>query len=352
MNDIDLTFVTDILKDVKTECRDIDWYAVIGFLGLHKIAGMFYMKAKSLSYIFPNKIEKILLGTFTRQKRRAEFFRSETEKISKCLIAEKIEHIFLKGSVLCSLNETNRIYSDGERISNDIDILVKPNGLSAICKSLRELGFIQGKYDDKKGVIVPFSRMEILKRQMNRGETAPFVKLTNNPEIPFLEVDVNFSLGNEPAEYSDLISEMIRSRKLYSGKISLYGANEELFFLHLIMHQFKESRLYFMVERSKDIDLYKLADMYFLWIKDSFDKKRFKEYVEKYKLGNEVGTVLGQIARVFEDKQLLKTAKEFGELPAEVYDYATKATYRWNADEKTRLCFFDARKFLREVELC
>lgn len=350
MKDSDLAFIISILKGEKSECCNIDWYAVVGFLELHKIVGMFYRKAKALDCKLPHKVDNILSRTLSNQKRRVEFFRRETEKISQYLIEEKTEHIFLKGSVLCALDETKQVYSDGERISNDIDILVKPDGLSAICKSLRELGFIQGKYDDEKGVIVPFSRMEILKRQMNRGETAPFIKPTDNPEIPFIEVDVNFSLGNEPAEHVDLISEMINSRKLYREKISLYGANEELFYLHLIMHQFKESRLYFMVKRNKDIDLYKLADLYYIWVKGLFDKTRFRQYAEKYGLKNEVGTVLGQVARVFGDKNLLKTAKEYGELPVEVYDYETKSTFRWNADEKNRLCFFEAQKFLREVE--
>ncbi len=346
----DLTFIINVLKGEKKEYPNIDWYAVIGFLELHKIAGMFYARAKAIDYIFPDKIEKILFHTFLRQKRRVEFFRAEIERLSRELTTNGLQYIFLKGSVLCSCGDSGKIYSDGERVSNDIDVLVKPSGLSDICKALRESGFIQGKYDENKGGVVPFSRFEILNRQMNRGETAPFIKVTNNPEIPFIEVDVNFSLGNEPAEHADLITEMIDSRKLYHGEILLYSANEELFFLHLIMHQFKESRLYFMVERSKDTDLYKLADLYFIWRKGAFDMNRFRQYVEKYRLEKEVGAVLGQVARVFEDKNLLKVAKEYGELPEEVYDYETKSTFRWNESERVRMCFFDSRRFLMEVE--
>ncbi len=352
MRENDLAFITCVLKGTKAEYDNLDWYGILGFLELHKAVGMFYIKAKAQNITLPHKVEKIMSQCYQRQKRRVKFFRSEVEKISDALIIKGVKHIFLKGSILCSLDEEKKIYSDGERISNDIDVLVKPTDLSAICKALREADFIQGKYDEEKGVIIPFSRLEILKRQMNRGETAPFVKLTNNPEIPFIEVDVNFSLGNEPSEYSELISEMIDTRILYSEKISLYGANEELFFLHLIMHQFKESRLYFMVDRSKDIDLYKLTDMYFMWFKSWFDRNRFKQYVEKYKLCDEVGTILGQVARVFDDKYLMKSAKEYGELPADVYDYETKTTYRWVADEKTRLRSFDEKIYLQEVESC
>ena len=94
---------------------------------------------------------------------------------------------------------------------------------------------------------MPYSRLEILKRRMNRGETAPFLKTTGDSETPFIEIDINFSLGNIPGEKEGLLSEMITTGKVYRGKVCMRVADEELFFLHLIMHQYKESCLYFMV---------------------------------------------------------------------------------------------------------
>ena len=84
----------------------------------------------------------------------------------------------------------------------------------------------------------------------------------------------------------------------------MYVANEEMFFLHLILHQYKESCLYFMAERRKDLDLYKLADIYYLWKKDSFDKGDLKKLAFKYGVQKEIGTVLGQTGRIFEDEEL------------------------------------------------
>ena len=42
----DLKYVVSVLKDKKTNGAP-DWYAVLGFLSCHRIAGLFYKHAKS-----------------------------------------------------------------------------------------------------------------------------------------------------------------------------------------------------------------------------------------------------------------------------------------------------------------
>ena len=209
---------------------------------------------------------------------------------------------------------------------------------------------MQGVYDADQNQIVPFSRVEILKRRMNRGETAPFLRLTNIPEFPFMEVDINFSLGNIPGEKDTLLYARIDSRNIYNGKVLLSVTDESLFFLHLIMHQYKESNLFFMIERGKDLDLYKLADIYYLWTENAFDKESFKQLVEVYGLQQEVGAILGQVGRIFDDKSLQNAAKEYGNFVPPVINYVNKKVYEWTVDEKARLCECNSVLFLKEVE--
>ena len=197
---------------------------------------------------------------------------------------------------------------------------------------------------------MPYSRLEILKRRMNRGETAPFLKTTGDSETPFIEIDINFSLGNIPGEKEGLLSEMITTGKVYRGKVCMRVADEELFFLHLIMHQYKESCLYFMVEKGKDLDLYKLTDIYYLWKAECFDKERLKRLSRKYGVVKEVGTILGQVGRIFSDEEISSAAEEYGDKRPEVVDYESKKRYRWTADEWTRLCRFDAKNLLCEIK--
>ena len=184
---------------------------------------------------------------------------------------------------------------------------------------------------------------------MNRGETAPFLKQTAIAEFPFMEVDINFSLGNTPGGYQDLQAAMIEARSVYQGKVNLSVTNRELFFLHLVLHQFKEITLYFMVERGKDLDLYKLADIYYLWEEEIVNKVLFNELVEKYKVHKEVGAVLGQVGRIFDDESLLDLAKQYGDWIPNIIDYNDKKVYVWSVSEKERLCRSDTRCYLKEV---
>ena len=349
MNKKDLTFIISVLKGEKIDCKP-DWFSMLGFLQYHRIAGLFYNRANALKLVLPSKVDKILKESYQKQTRRTKYIRQHLRELSETLIDKNIEHILLKGSVLSNLNEEDLVYTDGERTSNDIDILVKSNGISAVSDVLKDLGYVQGVYDADQNQIVPFSRVEILKRRMNRGETAPFLRLTNIPEFPFMEVDINFSLGNIPGEKDTLLYAMIDSRNIYNGKVLLSVTDESLFLLHLIMHQYKESNLFFMIERGKDLDLYKLADIYYLWTENAFDKESFKQLVEVYGLQQEVGAILGQVGRIFDDKSLQNAAKEYGNFVPPVINYVNKKVYEWTVDEKARLCECNSVLFLKEVE--
>ena len=350
MKEKDLNYAISILKGEQTNIEP-DWFSVLGFLSFHRIQGLFYNRAKRRGILLPKKVENILRGTFEKQKRKTIFLRKQIREISEKLRYAGAKHLLLKGSVLTNISEEDvRIYEDGERISNDIDILVKPDGITEVSKTLYELGFVQGVYNVEENKIEEFSRLEIVKRRMNRGEVAPFVKMTGNTEFPFVEVDINFSLGNTPEDGKDLLSAMIDAASIYKGKVYMSVADEELFFLHLIMHQYKESCLLFMVERGKELDIYKLADIYYLLKENVLDFERLKALVKEYGLEQKSGVVLQQVGEIFCDEDILKLSECFQYCQPKIIDYETKKTYEWQATLQTRLCTFSTKKYLKEVE--
>lgn len=350
MTEQDLNYVISVLKEEQSAYVP-EWYSVLGFLYCHRIAGLFYKRAQNAGVRLPKKIEKILKETYAKQKRKVIFMRRYLSCLTEALLKAKVRYMLLKGSVLSNLgeNDTN-IYGDGERASNDIDILVQPHGITAVSKALSELGFIQGAYDEETGEIKEFSRMEIVRRRMNRGEVAPFVKKTGNAEFPFIEIDINFSLGNTPSAGTALLNEMIEHTVERRGKVLMCVPDEELFFLHLIMHQYKESCLLFMVERNKDLDLYKLADIYYLYKADVLDMERLDRLVEKHALNQEIGTVLKQVGEAFGDKEMLETAKKFNAEEPLVIDYENKKQYCWRGNVMQRLCSMNEKQYLKEVK--
>ena len=69
-------------------------------------------------------------------------------------------------------------YGEGERISNDTDILVNVEDLAKVIKICKKMGYIQGYV--KSGEIVPATKKEIMFAQLNTYETVPMIKETGN----------------------------------------------------------------------------------------------------------------------------------------------------------------------------
>ena len=325
-----------------------DWYEAVGFMECHRIAGLLYNRAKQSGMELPKKISSVLRTRFELQKRRVNLLRIYITELSNALSKANAKHIFLKGSVFSNSKKFG-IYADGERSSNDIDLLVKPTELTAVSDELLKLGYVQGEYHAGTGEIKKYGREEIIRRRMTRGEVAPFVKLTNDKENPFIEIDINFSLGNTPSDYQELLSEMVDTRIHENGKAPMFIADNEMFFIHLIMHQHKESVLYMSVERGKDLDLYKLADIYYLWNGSFLDKKRLQRIVKQYNLEKEVGAVCGQVAAVFRDGSLEEISECYGKEQPQVLDYFRKKKYCWTAGVRERILKFNGIEFLREA---
>ena len=162
----------------------------------------------------------------------------------------------LKGALLCS------VYPEGYRTSNDIDLLVHPNDVTKIGKTLSGFGFRQGNV--RNGLFIPATRREIIESRMMRGETVPYILDVNLPGMPFLEVDLNFSLEYKNSD-PKIIEELIKN----SGTISVKGADlvtlgKGDFLIHLCNHLYKEATTYPWVKMKRDMTLYKYCDIYYL----------------------------------------------------------------------------------------
>ena len=177
MREQTLEYAVSVLKGEEVRGIYPDWYELTGFLISHRVAGLFYVRMKGAGMRLPQKIETVLRREYETQARRTRFMRRYIRELSSVLMKAEAEHIFLKGSVLSNaMGGEGRLsfYGAGERASNDMDILVRPDRITAAAEVLKKLGYVQGRYEPKSGSIQPFTRAEILSRRMNRGETAPF----------------------------------------------------------------------------------------------------------------------------------------------------------------------------------
>ena len=151
-----------------------------------------------------------------------------------------IAWLYVKAKNKNTMNNRKEHFMKMERVSNDIDILVSQADLNNIQILLNELGFKQGYYDLRQKKTVEFSRKEVLNRRMNRGETAPFIFETRNQIMPFIEIDINFSLGYTPQYGKEMLNDFLKNTFYYSGKVhgGLSSLNIDDFFLQLIRNIF------------------------------------------------------------------------------------------------------------------
>lgn len=375
----EVKFIMDVLQDKPSmPDKGLDWYFILGFLELNKISGYFFNKTKEFGIKLPQSVERKLSQILRIQSERNRFMRKYIQDISDELRYEKLRFAFLKGSVLSNTNfrfseksyscmalpeermATYRrqagesFYSEGERVSNDIDLLVEQKDISTISEVLKNMGFVQGYYDFRESKIVPLPRAEILSRRMNRGETAPFVLGTENPCVPFIEVDINFSLDYLPNSHEEMLHTVLKDSFSYAGNIvgGIRSVQIDDFFLHLIMHQYKESILYSMVRRSKDTELYKLLDIYLFIKRGYIELSDLYNKVKKYGLERPVYSVMSSVSETFADLHFLDYVSMFQPEGGadEVIDPPTGRRFVWEKTLSERISYFDKEQFLHEVK--
>ena len=182
----------------------------------------------------------------------------------------------LKGAFLCAH------YPEGYRTSNDIDLLVLPEDVTAIGELLTKAGFKQGNIRNDE--FVPASRREIIESKMMRGETVPYIKEVDLPFMRYLEVDINFSLDYKNGDNS--ILKNILERVVFEEEQGLHipTLSEEDFFIHLCAHLHKEATTLPWIEMHRDMTLYKYCDIYML-LSEMTDMDIEKVFVRAKELG-------------------------------------------------------------------
>lgn len=228
----------------------VDQEELFGQIVLNKIV---WIAFKKTDCIFSNsELKKSLRLLSDNYLSRSTLYKKQLRYLAGVLAIADFDYALLKGAFL-----STNLYEPGQRVSNDIDILISSKSISKLQKILTDNGFIQGKINGS-GEIIPATRKEVLEARLNYGETVPFIKYVENAP---LEIDINFSLdfkasGNTAEDFiKDTVIagfENVRFRTLSPVK----------FLLHLACHLYKEATTYEWVVSRRDLMLYKFCDIY------------------------------------------------------------------------------------------
>lgn len=354
----DLQFALSVLKGTRPQSAVSDWFAVLGFLELNKVAGYFYNRARDLQLELPQRVGRRLAQIYRQQVERNRRMDEQIRAVSDVLRTCGVPYAFIKGAVLRHADfspgqaDARPLYAAGERVSNDVDVLIAPSAIGKVSAALRAAGFVNGYYDFAAERIVELPRAEVLARRMNRGETAPFLRPLPGAELPFIEIDVNFALGYLPTGDGELTARLLANATDYAGADGpLRSLAPYDFFLHLVLHQYKESVLYSMVVRGKDAEVYKLLDLYLFLRRGYIEPEKFADYAVQTGTAQQAYAVLRSVERVFGASfgravERLRPA----DAPLErIVDPAVGKTYARLLDPEDLLLYENTARFLREV---
>ena len=332
---------------------DLDWSFLLGHLMFNRLGGIAYY---TICNIRPEKIDDInsefrlsLYLNYEGQKLRQKSLKKYTLELADRLNSSNIKYAFLKGAIL-----SNVLYPIGTRVSNDIDLLVPKANLKELSCLLREMGFVQGRYEVKNDEVIPATRKDIINHRINFGELMPFVKKVNEPGLNFVEVDVNFSLDWVPDNDGKVEAFLNNVTECKVNNTILKTIDRELFFLHLCVHFYKEASVYYWVRKTKDLNYYKLLDIYTIVFNEKYNLNwdRFWRYAVKFKLEKACYFTLlyayilvprlGEYEKLVEIISNMDYDKE--ELLDLVYDASDpNVVYKWKEGLKDR--FFDMDRY-------
>ena len=232
----------------------VDWNLFLGLVFNHRVNGVIFNRITKMENV-PVTVKRSLQFMFLSQIQRNDCHKKEIAKIYYELEKEKVNYAFLKGAVLNFV-----YYGEGERISNDTDILVNLEHLAKIIKICEKMGYVQGSIEN--GKIVPATKREIMFAQLNTYETVPMIRETGNPYLPFHEFDINFRLGND--DKNEMAKVILRNTEITGNKtFKLRTMSLEKFLIYLCIHLYREATMVYKIVRGDDLNLYKFMDIHY-----------------------------------------------------------------------------------------
>ncbi len=271
-------------KEIINNC--VNWAEIIFQLITHRTLNMFYYNLKKFSLL--ESMEKELQKLFKTQSQayyeRNKYYLEVLGEVLNEFEKNDVVVPILKGNLLAS-----KVYPSIEaRAFNDLDLLMKLDDVSKVTKSLEDIGFKQGHFDEEKGIIVEATRREKVLQQVSSHELQEFQKLSDNSFAKLVQVDVNHDIlwkGKCPykVDTKDLIERAIPIEINNSrGYMLDYIDN----IIQLSCHLYKEAVLMMWITDLRDLKIYKFADL-FMYIKkfyNEIDWSRLTSRVKGYNL--------------------------------------------------------------------
>lgn len=252
--------MSDMFCTEPIEFDNVSGEKLLGKMVLNRVVNISYKNLIKKDCKKLGEFESSLKLLYNENLNRAKVCKDNIGYVCTMLDKAEFPYALLKGSYLIT-----QVYELGDRLSNDIDILINETNVGACKKLLLEEGFLQGYLEN--GVFKEASRADIIMSKMNFGETIPFSKEIDGR---YITIDMNFSVDYKPMEDDAIITKMLDRRiKLPLTNTTLVTLGQVDFLIYLCLHLYKEATTFDWVERRHDLKLYKFIDLYLLFHENS-----------------------------------------------------------------------------------
>lgn len=247
---------------------------LLGDVIMNRVTGIVYDNIK-YNNDYPLEFRETLKILTQHNVKVAETYCSQVKYISKILKDVKFKYALLKGAFLIT-----KLYVQGMRTANDIDILIRQEDVDECQNILKDNGFVQGWYQKPFGIIYAH-RKDIIQSRINNGETVPFVKLHNGKVIT---IDLNFSVDYKPESENKVVCEFLSNTSYTNVDEAQFLTLDKVdFLIHLCCHLYKEATTYNWVLNNNDMKLYKFCDINFFlkkYLNEEFINKLSKRIID------------------------------------------------------------------------
>ena len=273
---------------------DLNWVYIGGILINHRLSGYFINGLNNEQAVkVPKELLKTLKLLIKAQVERQALINKEIDIIDKKLRQTDIRFAGLKGVLLGT-----EVYVNGDRRSNDVDLLVYEEDLDKLDKAMREMGYIQSNCPNSE--LIEASKKEKIIQRMNYHDLVPYVKQIDDI---VLEVDINFLFDGKDNQ----IDKQVYEDGLfvyYGNAYSITGLSQRMNLAFFIVHFYREATNSIWTNEKRDIVFYKIVDTmnYIRHVQNKIDRNELVEVFKKLNIAGKAYYVFNVLREFYNNE--------------------------------------------------
>lgn len=242
----------------------LDWHWIAMQAAKHKVLQLVWDNLKqhdlAAKAIRDSRLPKLLTIYFEQlhllNRRRNTIFLKTAQKLFEDLEKAEIEAVCLKGGALIGT-----LYSPGNRMLHDIDILIRNEDRNACLSLLEETGFQQGYFNYSTQKIEPMEERQRRFWIFQNHTLPPFFKETGEPDAPWFKLSVGFDLFDQGEPYSMPNGQIVDRRTPKGDGTAIQVPSRQDMLINLCAHIYREGVSAVFARNSDNWQLTKFCDL-------------------------------------------------------------------------------------------